>query len=58
MNKDGTVSIPDVTALVNIILDKDNAEPYQYDHYAADVNTDGSITIPDVTALVNIILGK
>ena len=58
VNKDGTVSIPDVTALVNIILGKDNAEPYQYDHDAADVNDDGSITIPDVTALVNIILGK
>ena len=58
VNKDGTVSIPDVTALVNIILGKDNAEPYQYDHDAADVNGDGSITIPDVTALVNIILGK
>ena len=58
VNKDGTVSIPDVTALVNIILGKDNAAPFQYDHDAADVNDDGSITIPDVTALVNVILGK
>ena len=58
VNKDGTVSIPDLTALVNIILGKDNAVPYQYDHDAADVNGDSSITIPDVTELVNIILGK
>ena len=43
---------------MNIILGKDNVEPYQYDHVAADVNADGSVTIADVTALVNKILGK
>ena len=58
VNFDGQISIADVTALVNIILGKDNAEPYLYDHDAADVNSDGSISIADVTSLVNIILGK
>ena len=58
VNGDGNVTIADVTALVNIILGKDDTEPYQYDHAAADVNGDGSVTIADVTALVNIILGK
>ena len=58
VNADNQISIADVTALVNIILGKDNTEPYQYNHNAADVNTDGSISIADVTALVNIILGK
>lgn len=58
INKDGNWTIADVTALVNIILGKDNEEPYQYDHKAADVNNDGTVTIADVTALVNIILGK
>lgn len=58
INKDGMWTIADVTALVNIILGKDDLEPYQYDHNAADVNGDKSITIADVTALVNIILGK
>ena len=58
VNGDGQVSIADVTALVNIILGKDNTQPYQYDHEAADVNGDGSTSIADVTALVNIILGK
>ena len=58
INKDGQISIADVTALVNIILGKDNTLPYQYDHVAADVNQDGGISIADVTALVNIILGK
>ena len=58
VNRDGSITIADVTALVNIILGKDDAEPYQYDHLAADVNQDGSITIADVTALVNVILGK
>ena len=56
VNKDGTITIADVTALVNIILGKDTEN--QYDHQAADVNKDGNITIADVTALVNIILGK
>ena len=58
VNRDGFVTIADVTALVNIILGKDNHQPYVYDHEAADVNEDGLITIADVTALVNIILGK
>lgn len=58
VNFDGQISIADVTALVNIILGKDNSEPYQYDHDAADVNNDNGITIADVTSLVNIILGK
>ncbi|MBQ6189077.1 MAG: dockerin type I repeat-containing protein [Bacteroidaceae bacterium] len=58
INYDGLISIADVTALVNIILGKDNNKPYQYNHDAADVNTDGTISIADVTALVNIILGK
>ena len=56
VNRDGSITIADVTALVNIILGKD-AEGL-YDHGAADVNRDGTITIADVTALVNIILGK
>ncbi|MCR5131817.1 MAG: M6 family metalloprotease domain-containing protein [Prevotella sp.] len=58
INKDGQISIADVTALVNIILGKDSTEPYVYDHDAADVNSDGEIEIADVTALVNILLGK
>ena len=58
INRDGDITIADVTALVNIILGKDGVEPYQYNHVAADVNGDGDITIADVTALVNVILGK
>ena len=58
VNRDGFITIADVTALVNIILGKDNVEPFLYNHAAADVNQDNSITIADVTALVNLILGK
>lgn len=58
VNGDGSITIADVTALVNIILGKDDVEPYKYNHEVADVNDDGHITIADVTALVNIILGK
>ena len=56
VNRDGLINIADVTALVNIIRDKDNVQPYQYDHEAANVNEDGLINIADVKALVNIIL--
>ena len=58
VNSDTDISIADVTALVNIILGKDNEEPYKYNHKAADVNGYGAISIADVTALVNKILGK
>ncbi|MBR5698248.1 MAG: BspA family leucine-rich repeat surface protein [Prevotella sp.] len=56
VNKDGSITIDDVTALVSIILGKDNSGTY--DKRAADVNKDSTITIADVTALVNIILEK
>ncbi len=60
VNKDGSRTIADVTALVNIILGKATPEANpEYDFDAADVNGDGGVpTIADVTALVNIILGK
>lgn len=54
VNADNSITIADVTALVNIILGKSA----DYNTAAADINADGSITIADVTALVNIILGK
>ena len=57
VNRDGSVSIADVTALVDIILGK-ITDTEAYDFVAADVNEDGSITIADVTALVDLILGK
>ncbi|MBR1789333.1 MAG: hypothetical protein IJ762_09130 [Bacteroidaceae bacterium] len=58
VDNNGIVSIADVTALVNIILGKDNTKPYQYNHDAADVDKNGIVSIADVTALVNKILGK
>lgn len=58
VNRDGQITIADVTALVDIILGKDDVEPYRYDHLAADVDRNGAITISDVPSLVNIILGK
>ena len=54
VNNDGSLSIADVTELVNIILGKTS----DYNKKLADVNEDGSVTVADVTELVNIILGK
>lgn len=60
VNRDGSISIADVTALVNIILGKaiypEDAD--EYDFEAANVNGDNIISISDVTKLVNMILGK
>ena len=59
VNRDGSITIADVTALVNIILGKaTEGDTHNYDFEAAHVNADEDITIADVTALVNIILGK
>ena len=55
VNGDHSVTIADVTALVNVILGKDNSN---INNDAVDINNDHVVTIADVTALVNIILGK
>ena len=56
VNKDGVVSITDVTFLVNNILGVPNLMEEQQS-YTYDVNGDGIINVTDVTCLVNKILG-
>ena len=54
VNRDGDVTIADVTALVNILLGN-------YDTYKpalADANEDGVVSAADVAALADIVLGK
>ena len=51
-NGDGTVSIADVTAIINKI---NNAVSGTFVETAADVNGDGVISIADVTGVINII---
>ena len=53
VNRDGTVDISDVVALVNIILSDGTDE-----NSSADVNGDSLVDISDVVALVNIILNN
>lgn len=57
VNDDGIVSIADVTALVNIILQK-GTQPSEYTKKVADINGDNQCTVADVTKLVNLILGR
>ena len=57
VNKDGDVSIADITALVNIVLGQDTDEVL-YDHKAADIDGNGSVEAADVEALLNMILTK
>jgi len=52
VNDDGTVSILDVTVLINVLLGED----VEYNHQAADVSGDGNVSILDLTALINLIL--
>jgi len=53
VNKDGDVTIADVTALVNILRGGDTS---QYDQKAADVNEKGGVDVDDINALVDMIL--
>ncbi len=55
VNKDGSVTISDVSALVRIILGGDATD---LDLQSADVNEDGNVTVADVSALVSLILAQ
>ena len=57
VNKDGDVSIADITALVNILMGQDSGQVL-YDHKAADTDGNGSVEAADVEALLNMILKK
>jgi hypothetical protein len=53
INGDGTISIGDVTALVDMLLSGEiDRAPY------CDINLDGSVTIADVTTLIDLLLGN
>lgn len=58
VNKDGSLNVADVTALVNIVSGKDNHEPYAYDHSVADVDGSGEVDSNDISELVNRILSE
>ena len=56
VNKDGVVSITDVTFLVNNILGITNSGEDEQ-NFIYDVNGDGMVNVTDVTCLINKILG-
>ena len=56
VNGDGSLTIDDVTALINYLLNPDGAGWNQYQIAAADVDGNGSIGINDVTALTNLLI--
>ena len=56
VNNDGEISVADVTALVNLILDEE--QPTGDMLFRADVNDDNEVGVADVTMLVNIILNQ
>lgn len=58
VNKDGSLNVADVTALVNIVSGKDNHEPYSYDHSVADVDGSGEVDSNDISELINRILSE
>ena len=55
VNRDGDVDVQDITAMVNIILGKDDPT---YDYEAAELDGNDGITVGDLTVLVNIILNN
>ena len=59
VNKDGVISINDVTALINALLGgATDVETDHYDPAAANMNGDDIISILDVTALINYLLSN
>ncbi len=54
VNRDGQLSITDVTALVDYLLD----DTTDIDTAAADLSGDGAITITDVTSLIDLLLAS
>ena len=54
---DGKLTIADVTALINYLLNPEGAAWNSHQIAAADVNHDGNVSITDVTALISILLG-
>ena len=58
VNRDGSITIADLTAQVNLILDKDAQDASGYDRDAADMNADGEVTTADIEPLVNLLLDK
>ena len=54
LDLDGSVSISDVTTLLNVIAGKSTLE----EGVDGDLDGDGSVSISDVTKLLNVIAGK
>ena len=54
VNMDGTVTITDVTALIDYLL---GGNPSLVDLLAADVSQDGNVAITDLTTLIDVLLG-
>ena len=58
VNRDGSITIADLTAQVNLILGNDAQDASDYDCDAADMNADGEVTTEDIEPLVNLLLDK
>lgn len=56
VNKDGAITISDVTALINGLLSGPDVETDNYSPSNADCNQSGGVTIADVTVLINYLL--
>ena len=56
VNKDGEISIADVTALISRVLKKDYTETDSFSPANADLNYDEAWTIADVTMLISCVL--
>ena len=56
VNRDGSVTISDVTALIDHLLSGDFEDSEDFSSQAADTSQDGNIGISDVTALIDMLL--
>lgn len=54
VNGDGTVSVADINAIINVIL---SPSPTDEQRARADVDRDGAVTVADINAVIGVILG-
>ena len=56
INEDGFINVTDIVVIVSFILNQ--ADPSEYESWAADTNGDGLVNVVDIVVMIDIILGN
>ena len=58
VTRDGKWDVADVSAVIDMVLGKEEKDPVKYDLDAADFDGNGKMDVADVSAIIDYILGK